>query len=84
MTIREHVKNTHLAEKPSICTHCGETFVDKKKLQKHLDSLSANVDKPHVCDWPSCTEAFVSETELEAHTKSHAKVRIAECKSFQS
>ena len=70
------MKSVHLTEKPSICTHCGETFVDKDTLQTHLDSLSANEDKPYVCTWPACTQAFVTEKELDVHTESHSKVQL--------
>lgn len=71
----EHIRFTHLKEKPLSCDTCSREFIRKEDLVRHQDSHSSV--KSFECR--ECLKRFVSKGSLTIHQKIHNVESPAEC-----
>ena len=56
------------------CEQCGVTLSSKGRLDHHIKVMHGSyADREHKCDFPGCTKAFVSTTELKHHKAYHGE-----------
>ncbi len=66
-SLRNHVNEHHVHEKPFPCNVCDRSFRTPKKLEDHMRSSHLN-EKPHKCHL--CDKAFVAPSGLKYHKRS--------------
>uniref|UniRef100_A0A1B6DDE6 C2H2-type domain-containing protein n=1 Tax=Clastoptera arizonana TaxID=38151 RepID=A0A1B6DDE6_9HEMI len=68
---------THTGVKPYSCTTCCKEFSTKWNLQLHKWTHASRNSKPFKCKL--CQSAFVSNTDYQAHMRSHKNIRPYIC-----
>ncbi|XP_045456544.1 zinc finger protein 501-like [Melitaea cinxia] len=91
ISLKKHIKFTHMTQKRSKCEICQKTYVNKEGLKthmidKHPSEATAGTIKKHVC--PDCGVAFKAPSQLRSHMVKHTGARnyyCVECdKGFKS
>lgn len=68
-TLRQHIRVSHVTEKPVGCTVCSRRFKDEVSLQSHMAVHTG--DKPFRCS--ICNTGFTQRSNLSSHMKRHRK-----------
>lgn len=64
-SIKRHISNVHLKEKPFPCDECDASFGRKDKLKRHKQCLHSD-ERPFMCDF--CEYSCKRQDKLRLHT----------------
>ena len=76
--MQQHVKAIHYKD-PFKCTHCSDTFIYKKLLQKHKKNIHNSEGKTYKYNCPECSKGTDDKTEYTAHMDRHSNIRHFKC-----
>ena len=67
--VQRHISSVHNKDKPYRCADCTKAFPTKQHLDDHRRTHTG--EKPYVCTWPGCPQAFALQSKLTAHLLAH-------------
>jgi len=77
-----HIKKVHEnAERTYICSHCGNSFYTRQRLDQHIATHTSSLEdrKVHPCD--TCGAKFAQKAHLTTHIRvTHLKIKQYRCK----